>query len=239
MSSQNNNNDNNNNQNLRLSQTMRNDIKVIVIGSSGTGKTSFVQRWLKQEFTENYKPTIITEFGFKIFEYEQNFFRVQLWDIGGQDKSTAVTKIFAKDSHGCLVFSDVTNEETLEEALIWKQLVEDECKFTDGGKIPFLLIQNKIDLIEEEEKIKKIEEHSKKFYTENEFENCFLCSAKTNINVEESMNFFLEHIIKRLITYLNEGNEDINTIEYRKSIRLSNSGASSKDSELDKKKCCQ
>ena len=93
----------------------RSDLKIIVIGTSGTGKTSFVNKWTKNIFSDTYKATIVSEFGFKIFEMEGKLYRIQLWDLAGQDKNAMVTKIFAKDSHGCVVMSDATNISTREE----------------------------------------------------------------------------------------------------------------------------
>ena len=90
----------------------RSDLKIIVIGDSGTGKTSFVNKWTKNIFSDTYKATIVSEFGFKIFEYNGKLYRMQLWDLAGQDKNTMVTKIFAKDAHGCVVMSDATNEKS-------------------------------------------------------------------------------------------------------------------------------
>ena len=95
--------------------TFRSDLKIIVIGTSGTGKTSFVNKWTKNKFSDTYKATIVSEFGFKIFENEGKLYRIQLWDLAGQDKNAMVTKIFAKDAHGCVVMTDATNAETREE----------------------------------------------------------------------------------------------------------------------------
>jgi small GTP-binding protein len=95
--------------------TFRSDLKIIVIGTSGTGKTSYVNKWTKNIFSDTYKATILSEFGFKIFEYEGRLYRIQLWDLAGQDKNAMVTKIFAKDAHGCVVMSDATNTSTREE----------------------------------------------------------------------------------------------------------------------------
>ena len=92
----------------------RTDLKIIVIGASGTGKTSFVNKWTKNIFTDTYKATIVSEFGFKIFEYQEKLYRIQLWDIAGQDKDALVTKVFAKNAQGCVVMSDATNIETRE-----------------------------------------------------------------------------------------------------------------------------
>ena len=97
-----------------MNTSFRTDLKIIVIGPSGTGKTSFINKWIKNSFSDTYKSTIVPEFGFKIFEDNGNIYRIQLWDLVGQDRSPAITKIFAKDAHGCVVMSDATNIETRE-----------------------------------------------------------------------------------------------------------------------------
>ena len=93
----------------------RTDLKIIVIGASGTGKTSLVNKWTKNIFSEVYKATIVSEFGFKIFEKDGKLYRIQLWEISGQDMNAKVTKIFAKDADGCIIMSDATNKQTREE----------------------------------------------------------------------------------------------------------------------------
>ena len=41
--------------------------------------------------------------------------RIQLWDLAGQDKNFMVTRIFAKDAHGCIIICDATNIQSREE----------------------------------------------------------------------------------------------------------------------------
>jgi small GTP-binding protein len=65
-------------------KNFRNDLKIIVVGNSGTGKTSFVNKWTKNTFSESYKATIVSEFGYKIFEFKGKFYRIQLWDLAGR-----------------------------------------------------------------------------------------------------------------------------------------------------------
>ncbi len=60
------------------------DLKIIVVGNSGTGKTSFVNRWTKNQFQETYKATVVSEFGYKIFDYQGKLYKIQLWDIAGK-----------------------------------------------------------------------------------------------------------------------------------------------------------
>ncbi len=218
--------------------TFKNDLKIIIIGNPGTGKTSLVNSWIGKDFNPQGKSTIVSDFFPFIHKYKENLYRIQLWDIGGQDKSISVTKCFAKDSHGCIVVCDVTDEKTLEDCGSWKSLIEDECIFTDEKPIPFLLIRNKIDIIENDEEKKNLEENTKSFGEENEFINYFLTSAKENINIKESITYFLDHIIQRLLNYLNQGKKDINNMENRQSVRISEKGAIPQEEQIAKKKCC-
>ena len=94
------------------------DLKIIVIGKSGTGKTSFVHKWTKNIFPEEYKATIVSEYNYKIVDYEGKFYRIQIWDLAGQDRSVKTTKSFAKGSHGCVVLCDATDLKTREEYVI-------------------------------------------------------------------------------------------------------------------------
>ena len=91
------------------------DLKIIVIGKSGTGKTSYVNKWTKNEFTEDYKATIVSEYSHKIVDYEGRYYRIQLWDLAGQDKSAKITKTFAKGSHGCVVLCEANRLDTRNE----------------------------------------------------------------------------------------------------------------------------
>jgi len=174
----------------------RSDLKIIVIGTSGTGKTSFVNKWTKNIFSDTYKATIVSEFGFKIFEQEGKLYRIQLWDLAGQDKNAMVTKIFAKDAHGCVVMSDATNLQTREDTLRWKSSVDEVATFLDGGKLPCLLVENKADLIDDSnaENCPELE----KFGTDNGFCGSFRTSAKTGLNINEAMNYLIKNIIQRM-----------------------------------------
>ena len=197
----------------------RSDLKIIVIGPSGSGKTSFVNKWTKNIFSETYKPTIISEFGFKIYKYKNFLYRIQMWDIGGQDKSSAVTKIFARDSHGCIVINEVTKINEIDETLSWKKSVDETTKFLDGKLIPCILIQNKCDLIDENE-YNRCDEINKTYSQENDFIGCFMSSVKEDKNINEAMDFLIEKIIDRMEKFAQEGNFVFTDQVKRETVKL-------------------
>ena len=204
-----------------------NELKIIVIGNSNTGKTSFVNKWTKGTFTDNYKATVVSEFSFKVFQFKDKYYRIQLWDLAGQDKNTHITKIFSKDSNGCLVLCDITNKETLNDTLKWKESVDESARFIDGEIIPSVLVQNKIDLVDEESL--KDEEEIKKFAEDNKYIGYFRTSVKMGIGVDECMEFLITNILERIEKCSKEGKNPLEkdrqnlVLEHKKIIEQNNS----------------
>ena len=97
----------------------------------------------------------------------------------------------------------------------WKSSVDEAATFLDGGKLPCLLVENKVDLLDNaEEEDATLQE----FATSNEFCGCFRTSAKTGLNISESMEFLIKTIIKRMEDMASKGNEVFTT--ERKSVAL-------------------
>ena len=219
----------------QMGKNTKNELKIIVVGNSGTGKTSFVNKWINNTFDENYKATIVSEFSFKIVDYKDKTYKIQLWDLAGMDQNICITKIFSKDSHGCIVLSDITDKKTLEICIKWKNTVDETARFLDGSNIPAILIRNKIDLLENEENVDD-EEEMKEFCEKNAFLKCFKTSAKTGTNVDEAMNFLISSIIDKMEGLAQSG---INLFEKdRKSMVLENHKHNDNKKENNSMGCC-
>ncbi len=221
----------------QMGKNTKNELKIIVVGNSGTGKTSFVNKWIKNTFDENYKATIVSEFSYKIIDYKDKSYKIQLWDLAGMDQNICITKIFSKDSHGCIVLSDITDEKTLNECIRWKDTVDETTKFLDGTNIPSILIRNKIDLLENDDNnVNDDEEQMKKFCDDHGFLRCFKTSAKTGSNIEEAMNFLVSTIIDKMEKLAESGSNPFE--KDRKSLVLQTSKHTETTKENNSMGCC-
>ena len=178
----------------------RSDIKIVLLGNSGAGKTSFCNLWINNIFKEEFKPTIMPEFSFKMYNYKGKYYKVQIWDLAGQDKNIYTAKVFTKGAHGCLVLYEAKNQQSFENTIKWKQSLDENSKFVDETPIPTLLVQNKIDLVDPQN-LEKDEEELKKFVNEHGFFSFVRTSCKNRQNVDQSMDFLLSVVIDKLEEY--------------------------------------
>ena len=178
------------------------DIKVILVGISNSGKSSFMLKYSKNIFSDIYRPTEVSEFGFKIIENNGRLYRLQLWDISDKNKNFGLTKLFVKDAHGCLIFSDSNNIKTGEWIIDLKKTIDKESNFND--KLPCILVEAKRDLLEEDEE-KSQEKELKEFAEKNGFDGNFFVSCKTGYLIGEAMDFLLNEILKRIESLIEKG----------------------------------
>lgn len=178
--------------------------KVIIVGDPTVGKTSFVQRYVQDSFKRDYKGTVGVDFALKIVQWtKQQTVKIQLWDIAGQERFTWMTRVYYKDAHGCIIMFDLTNKNSFNNTLKWKNDVDSKCTLADGSPIPCLLIANKCDLPNRQIDTKDIEG----FYKLHHFFGWTETSAKTGLMVNESLNFLLDVMMKQDNgVQLNEGN---------------------------------
>jgi small GTP-binding protein len=186
-------------------------LKILIIGDSGTGKTSLVNLYVYGKFNKVHKPTIVGTFQNKNYDYYGKQLKLTLWDIAGnywfigltyspflgQDRLGGVSKLFWRDAVGAVVVCDVTRPETLENAILWKQQMEDYISGDPSmEKIPFVLAINKMDLVEDNEDRKTSQEYYNSFSKTNGFSAAIKTSAKENMNVDETFSALVESIVR-------------------------------------------
>jgi small GTP-binding protein len=170
-------------------------LKVLVIGDNACGKTSLVNRIVHNTYQDTYKATLGCEFGLKTLEIAGEQVRVQLWDIAGQDRLGGISRMYCRDANGAMVICDLTNPTSIERVTTWKRQVDDNAHHPDGSPIPMVICLNKVDLFNAATCMKQ--EEVDRLVSSNKFLSGMFTSAKTSLNVEESLSRLVKQIITR------------------------------------------
>ena len=103
-----------------------------------------------------------------------------------------------KGALGCIIVADVTNPDSLTAALRWKEVIEENADLVDGKMIPIILLQNKLDLLENQGKREEYQkpDYLREFAQKHKFVNSYQVSAKSNTNLEDSVECLLKEILK-------------------------------------------
>ena len=193
------------------------EIKVILVGESGTGKTSLINIAMGVKFVEGVETSTSTaSFVTKIIKIGGKSYSLNLWDTIGQEKFRSLTKIFIKDSKIVIFVYDITRLDSFKELDYWFKTIKEVL-----GDVPVLGIAgNKSDLFMKEQ----VKEEDAEKYAENKNVSFKLTSAKNPL----SFNNFLEDLLKQYIT------KSGGVIESTEGKKLEDN----KKSNDKKKRCC-
>ena len=166
--------------------------KIIVLGDTGVGKTALLHYYLNREFLEDSKITIGVNVLRKTITIKDGFYNVMFWDLGGQKRFRELQKLFVKGARGALLMFDLTNLFTLERIAEWLRVLK-------GVKedIPIMLVGSKYDLIrdlEDENKIKEINEYALEIKEKYNFFDYIITSSKIGYNIDNTFKILLEKI---------------------------------------------
>lgn len=150
--------------------------KICLVGAYAVGKTSLIQRYVKSVFSEKYITTIGVKVDKKELICNDKDISLVIWDLNGSDEVDSIKISYLRGSSGYLLTADCTRPSTIDKAIEIKEIVE-----SNVGKIPFILILNKIDLVDDFSFIEKklIQTNSNNF-------TIVKTSAKTGEGVEEA-----------------------------------------------------
>jgi len=120
-------------------------LKVILLGDSGVGKTSLLERFINRKFSASYKATIGADFLTKEMEIDNKFVTLQIWDTAGQERFQSLGNSFYRGADCCLLVFDVTIPKTFDDIETWRNEFLVQSHIDDADSFPFVLLGNKID----------------------------------------------------------------------------------------------
>ena len=164
------------------------EIRIIILGDSGVGKTSIFSRFAHGKFDENSMSTIGLTFKKKEYNAKDGKTIVlKLVDTGGEEKYRAITKSYYKNADGVFFVLAHNDKESFDHIIEWIASFDEN---SSKGDIPKLLIGNKNDLPKFEEN----EESFNVFCKGHNIYNYISTSAKDNINIDKAFKEMVEKI---------------------------------------------
>lgn len=116
--------------------------KVVLVGDAKGGKTSLLNRWAHDAFTDNYEPTVSPEFTTKEVSVDGKVVRLQVWDMGfGEPDTASQFPRYAGGASGALLIYDMSDAGSFDGVAHWKDQV---CSVL-GSQCAFVVVGCKAD----------------------------------------------------------------------------------------------
>ena len=129
-----------------MALTKKNLLKIIIIGDSGVGKTSLLNRYVTGRFSTQYKATIGADFVTKEVVVDDKLVTLQIWDTAGQERFQSLGVAFYRGADACIIVYDLTNIRTRTSVEEWKDEFLIQCHPDRPEDFPFILVGNKSDM---------------------------------------------------------------------------------------------
>jgi len=123
-------------------------IKVVLIGESGSGKTSIIQQFAYKIFDPNCATSISSQYVSKVISFSdlRKSLRIEIWDTAGQERYRSMAKLFYQDAKIIIFVYDVTSKSSFDELInYWIPEVQNTI---NTKEVIFGLVANKSDLYE-------------------------------------------------------------------------------------------
>ena len=138
------------------------DLKMILLGNCGVGKTNIISRYLKDEFCEYEMSSHGANYAMKPIIINDKKYNLNIWDTAGQERFHSVTKMFVQDSQIIVLCYSITDKKSFKDLDFWLKMADDIV-----GENNYILgiVANKSDLyidekVKDSEGIKYASEHN-------------------------------------------------------------------------------
>ncbi|KTF81641.1 hypothetical protein cypCar_00024900 [Cyprinus carpio] len=182
-------------------------LKVIILGDSGVGKTSLMNQYVNNKFSNQYKATIGADFLTKEVMVDDRLVTMQIWDTAGQERFQSLGVAFYRGADCCVLVYDVTAPTTFKTMDSWRDEFLIQASPRDPENFPFVVLGNKIDLENRQVTTKRAQAWCQSKNNIPYFET----SAKEAINVDQAFQTIARNALKQ---------ESVETYDFPDQIKL-------------------
>ena len=152
-------------------------VKVVLLGDSGVGKSSIVLRFVADCFKNDADATVGASYTGKILQYNDQAIKFNIWDTAGQERYHALAKMYYRDATAAVLIYDITKKDSFEGLKRWHH----ELISHGQTNIPVIIVGNKEDLVQTE----AVSQEEASEFAKSIGALYRKASAKTNIGIEQ------------------------------------------------------
>lgn len=119
------------------------EIKLVLVGDLGVGKSNLLCRYTRNEFNIESKVTVGVAFDTIHVEISQKIVKMQIWDTSGQERFDSIVNAYYRRAVGAVLCYDITKRSSFESLDTWLKEIKTHA---DPG-IVTILVGNKSDLV--------------------------------------------------------------------------------------------
>ncbi|CAD8061373.1 unnamed protein product [Paramecium primaurelia] len=164
-------------------------LKFLLVGEPSVGKSAFLIKYAKDQFIEQYIPTIGVDLMEKNLDLNDKSIKMQIWDTAGQERFMVIVQSYFKGANGIFIIYDITNRESFNALLKWIEYSE---KYANPGVLK-MLVGNKSDLNGQRqvtfEEGQNLANSNGMLFIET--------SAKEGFNLEQAINNLLHEVLSQ------------------------------------------
>jgi small GTP-binding protein len=116
--------------------------RVVTIGDSSVGKTSIINRFLRDTFDTDEPGTIGVLYDSFLRHCDGTIVEIQLWDTAGQEQYRALGPVYFRNAAAALIVFDITNSISFQHLGEWLKSFRNVC--ADAAIV--IIVGNKADL---------------------------------------------------------------------------------------------
>jgi len=175
-------------------------LKYLILGDSGSGKTSIRNQYITKTFENNTNSTIGLDFHIKNENINGQEFKIHFWDMAGQERFRAIVRSYYRNCHAAIIVFDLSNRETFESLDFWYEEIKKIYQILDDKSIlkpTIYLIGNKTDINTRS----VTDDEIQKFLHEKHILKYMECSAKDNYNISYIFQSLNNDVYQNLVLH--------------------------------------
>ena len=123
----------------------KNIFKILVVGASGVGKTTLLEKVIKHKPQKDAAKTIGVKFYLHEVLIDDKKYTLQFWDFVGKERFEFLFRNYVKGTNAAIIIFDWSRIDSFIYAQAYLNMIREAIE----SNIPFLIVGNKVDLVDD------------------------------------------------------------------------------------------